>query len=88
MSCYRTVEFTELAGLKPKRIPLQAQLRIMLINQAESICEKCNQFFPYPEIHHIDGDNANNELDNLIVVCPNCHVIMTREMIEEEVVIH
>lgn len=25
------------------------------------------------EIHHIDGDHLNNELDNLQILCPNCH---------------
>ena len=88
MRTYTTVEFSELAGLKPKRIPITSFVRAMLIEQVESICERCNQFFPYPEIHHIDGDNTNSELDNLMVVCPNCHVIMEREKIEEEVVIH
>ena len=26
------------------------------------------------EVHHIDKDRTNNELDNLIVLCPNCHM--------------
>lgn len=25
------------------------------------------------EIHHIDGDSHNNEIENLIYLCPNCH---------------
>ena len=25
------------------------------------------------EVHHKDGDNLNNELDNLQLLCPNCH---------------
>lgn len=25
------------------------------------------------EVHHIDGDNTNNELKNLQLLCPNCH---------------
>ena len=27
------------------------------------------------EIHHIDGDHLNNELDNLQILCPNCHAL-------------
>lgn len=27
------------------------------------------------EVHHIDGDNSNNELDNLQLLCPNCHAL-------------
>lgn len=26
-------------------------------------------------IDHIDGDNRNNELSNLIILCPNCHAL-------------
>lgn len=25
------------------------------------------------EIHHIDGDRTNNNMDNLQILCPNCH---------------
>ena len=25
------------------------------------------------ELHHIDGDNTNNEFNNLLILCPNCH---------------
>lgn len=25
------------------------------------------------EVHHIDGDHLNNSLENLILLCPNCH---------------
>jgi len=27
------------------------------------------------EVHHIDGDSLNNTLENLILMCPNCHSI-------------
>lgn len=41
-------------------------------------CEKCglelwlNEPIPL-EVHHKDGDKLNNELDNLQLLCPNCH---------------
>lgn len=25
------------------------------------------------ELHHIDGNRNNNSLDNLMILCPNCH---------------
>ena len=25
------------------------------------------------QLDHIDGDNTNNNLDNLRILCPNCH---------------
>lgn len=27
------------------------------------------------EIHHIDGDRLNNEMSNLLLLCPNCHAL-------------
>lgn len=26
-----------------------------------------------PLIHHVDGNPKNNEIDNLVLLCPNCH---------------
>lgn len=41
-------------------------------------CENCGleEWLGQPinlEIHHIDGDRLNNDLSNLILLCPNCH---------------
>lgn len=41
-------------------------------------CEKCGntewEGLPIPlQVHHIDGNHYNNELDNLQILCPNCH---------------
>ena len=51
-----------------------------LIDKAEHKCERCgwneaNPFLGYPilEVHHKDGNRENNTVDNLIVLCPNCH---------------
>jgi hypothetical protein len=27
------------------------------------------------EVHHIDGDELNSKLDNLLLICPNCHAL-------------
>ena len=43
-------------------------------------CEKCglstwnNQPIPL-ELHHINGDNKDNALLNLMLLCPNCHAL-------------
>lgn len=41
-------------------------------------CEKCGltEWLGEPinlQVHHIDGDRTNNSLDNLVLLCPNCH---------------
>ena len=43
-------------------------------------CEKCGKEEwlnnPIPlEVHHKDGDALNNEMDNLELLCPNCHAL-------------
>ncbi|MEQ1935830.1 MAG: HNH endonuclease signature motif containing protein, partial [Fimbriimonadaceae bacterium] len=35
------------------------------------------------QIHHIDEDRANNNFDNLILVCANCHTKITRRVWSE-----
>lgn len=46
----------------------------------EHQCESCkNKEWmgnPIPlELHHIDGDRTNNLLENLQLLCPNCHAL-------------
>ena len=46
----------------------------------KNYCEKCGldtwQGQPIPlEIHHINGNNTDNRLENLILLCPNCHAL-------------
>jgi hypothetical protein len=43
-------------------------------------CEKCgfSEWLGSPiplEIHHINGNNTDNRLDNLQLLCPNCHAL-------------
>ena len=57
-----------------------SKLRIRLINEGlkELKCECCGisewNGLPAPlELDHIDGNNSNNILENLKILCPNCH---------------
>ena len=47
-------------------------------NYKEAKCECCGltEWLNQPitlELHHKDGNHSNNELDNLELLCPNCH---------------
>ena len=56
------------------------KLRVRLIKEGvfEHKCYSCNRKTwnkqPIPlELNHIDGNNKNNKLPNLQLLCPNCH---------------
>lgn len=58
------------------------KLRLRLIKEGV-FCHKCQgcsrktwKGNPIPlELDHIDGDNKNNRLNNLRLLCPNCHAL-------------
>jgi len=55
-------------------------MRAYLLRESNNQCQQCSwgelneytQTIPL-EIDHIDGDAYNNVLENLRVLCPNCH---------------
>lgn len=52
--------------------------KLFRYNLKNKICEVCkntiwqNKEIPL-ELHHKDGNRWNNKLDNLMILCPNCH---------------
>lgn len=57
-----------------------SNLKILLIKEGykENKCENCgisewNKLPLVCQLHHIDGDNTNNSIENLQILCPNCH---------------
>lgn len=49
-------------------------------NLKEEICESCKHTEWMGrkislELHHIDGNPKNNNLSNLMILCPNCHAL-------------
>ncbi len=52
--------------------------RLLKEHLKENVCEMCgiSEWNGKPiscQLHHKDGNNANNSLDNLQMLCPNCH---------------
>ena len=46
----------------------------------QALCEQCGlsewRGRPIPlELHHINGNNTDNRLENLMLLCPNCHAL-------------
>jgi len=66
-----------------------------MLCRANGHCERCGGKFPKLHIHHKDGNGViskkpNNSIENLIVVCPSCHVILhgLKKLTQIETIIH
>ena len=80
-TCSRACSNKYRTGIKYKigrplkdKVKNQRALKIRLINQRGTKCQRCG--FAKLEIlhvHHKDRDRTHNELDNLELICPNCH---------------
>lgn len=62
--------------MKSKRKPIPSGLAHQVRDQCDSACANpsCRQWNTSThELHHIDGDRSSTTLENLILLCANCH---------------
>ena len=67
-----------LQGMYPQYQTYKLKLRLYKSGIKENICEKCGiwEWNGEPlsmELDHIDGNSHNHVLENLRILCPNCH---------------
>jgi len=73
---HKTVTFTFTKG---KFTPGKVIYKQLKRANVQMVCSECgigetyNGKFLRLQVHHIDGDNKNNEISNLTLLCPNCH---------------
>lgn len=75
----------ELALNPNSKLPLR--IRLFLFEKTHYKCEECG-YEGYNkvtnntilQIHHIDGNSGNNTIENLKVLCPNCHAMTENYM--------
>ena len=53
------------------------RLKPVILQRDDYMCQYCGFRAPkWQMVHHIDGDNKNNDLLNLTTVCPMCHRVL------------
>jgi hypothetical protein len=80
-TCIRKCADIQRTGLKYKqgrstkdKVKSQRALKLRLIQKRGQVCEKCSYARPaLLEVHHKDRNKTYNELENLELICPNCH---------------
>ena len=74
------------------KVPMQSdKLKVRLINEnyLEPKCAICNRMYWVGEniplqLDHIDGNNDDNRLENLRLLCPNCHAQTPQYRLKDE----
>lgn len=53
--------------------------RSIAFREYDAKCEICgySNHLEILEVHHIDKNRENNDISNLIILCPNCHAALT-----------
>lgn len=71
-----------------KRLPISYKVKVTLQKEIALLCPFCkNKEAEHFEIHHIDENPENNELSNLLMLCPTCHSKITKgDITKDEVV--
>lgn len=60
---------------KKYQSPQWKEISKMVRIRDNMICQMCGRkvFGKDAHVHHIDGNRQHNDMDNLILLCPDCH---------------
>jgi hypothetical protein len=79
-TCSRACSNIYRAGIKynigrPKdKVRSQQALKIRLLEERGRVCERCEyDKYQILEVHHRNRNRQDNNLENLLLICPNCH---------------
>ena len=79
-TCSRKCANIHRTGIKYKinsprdKVKDQRSLKKRLLQQKGGVCERCSYgISKILEVHHTDRNKKNNILENLELLCPNCH---------------
>ena len=74
------------------KVPMQSdKLKVRLINEGyiDPVCDICRRQYWIGEsiplqLDHINGNNDDNSLENLRLLCPNCHAQTPQYRLKDE----
>ena len=80
-TCSRACANKHRTGIKYKlgrplknKVKTQQLLKMRLLKERGRKCERCNyNKYEILQVHHKNRNRNNNNLDNLELICPNCH---------------
>ena len=62
--------------------------RKLAFGHYDPLCAHCGFGVPAVlEVAHIDGNRQNNDISNLVILCPNCHKMLDLDLISNKIVI-
>ena len=68
---------------KPIRTYLGRHLKV--IDRINVRCKICNGLLFVPHVHHLNGDHKDNRKENLIILCPSCHLKLHRRKLPKNI---
>lgn len=79
-TCSRSCANKNRAGIvykinRPRdKVITQRAIKLRLFSVRGRKCERCGYFkYEILQVHHKDRNRSNNSIDNLEIICPNCH---------------
>jgi len=79
-TCSRSCSNTLRAGIKYKigrpkdKVVTSRILKLRLMEKRGKNCERCSyNKYKILQVHHKNRDRADNSIENLEIICPNCH---------------
>ena len=70
------------------RKPIPQKIKTVLQKEIGSVCPFCqSKDVDHFEFHHIDEQPENNQISNLLMLCPTCHSKITKGDISNEEII-
>ena len=69
-------------------MPLRVNYRKRALDHYQPLCVHCGfGVEAVLEVAHIDGNRQNNDLVNLVILCPTCHKMLDLDLIPNEAII-